>query len=251
MEDSRQTDFQIPVIFTPQVIAGFSTRNGGVSEGHLSSLNLSYSVEDSRELVERNREIFFGHFGIALNELVTAGQVHGTQIVVVDSPGFVPKCDGLVSSVPDLFLCITAADCAAVLFADDVNGVIGACHAGWRGAAGGIVGSTIRKMESLGADTATIRAYVGPCISNDHFEVGEEVAQQFPDKYVDRSGIKPHIDLKAYILACLKDEGLQADRIELSDSCTFRDSTRFFSHRAHAGKTGRMMGFIGRRERSV
>lgn len=233
-----------PSIFDPsRIVAGFSTRIGGESTGEWQSLNLSVSVGDDRRVVEANRKAFVGDLGYSLDDLAIAGQVHGVHVQRADEPGLYSETDGLVTSMSDLVLCLTAADCASVLFADERAGVVGACHAGWRGAAGNIVARTISEMTELGASTAHIKAYVSPCISLENFEVGEEVAQQFPDTYVDRSRDKPHVDLAGVLVGQLVGEGVSIDRVENAGVCTYSDG-RFFSHRAESGRTGRMMGCI-------
>ncbi len=234
-----------PAIFhRSPVIAGFSTRGGGSSSGYLSTLNLSLSVGDDPEIVTANRKAFFGSFGLSLDELATAGQIHDTNVEIVNAAGFYPETDGLVTRVPGVALCLTAADCASVLIADCKNGVVGACHAGWKGAVGGIVPKTVQKMLSVGADPASMKTYIGPCISVANFEVGEEVASQFPSSFVDRSFDKPHVDLSGTLRQQLLDAGVANSDIEVSDRCTYAEIETFFSHRAENGKTGRMMAFI-------
>jgi hypothetical protein len=173
--------------------------------------------------------------------------VHGTTVRTVDSPGHVPECDALVTTTPDLLLCISAADCAAVLLADAEARVIGACHAGWRGAAGGIVGTTIEQMVDAGARPLQLHAYVSPCISGDRFEVGPEVAAQFDDAVVlhPPNQAKPHVDLKDSIVRQLTAVGVPASHVEVSPHCTMGETDLFFSHRGENGTTGRMMGCIG------
>lgn len=233
-----------PTIFdNNKVVAGFSTRHGGESGGDLTSLNLSKSVNDEPAVVDRNRKMFFGDLGLSVERLALAGQVHGVNVANADVPGLYPDTDGLVTSETGLVLCLTAADCASVLLADESTGVIGACHAGWRGAAGGIVGKTLDQMVALGARTTKMRAYISPCISVENFEVGEEVASQFPEKYVNRARTKPHVDLAGFLEGQLVAEGIPVTSIENSRICTISDD-RFFSHRGDGGQTGRMMGCI-------
>ncbi|MDZ4698106.1 MAG: laccase domain-containing protein, partial [Rhodothermales bacterium] len=121
------------------VVAGFSTRLGGVSVSPFDSLNLGLSTNDTREAVLENRRRLFGAVGFEAGQLAITGQVHGAEVAVVETPGLYPGFDGLVTTTPRLLLCLSAADCASVLFARADGGMVGACHAGWRGAAGGIV----------------------------------------------------------------------------------------------------------------
>ena len=238
-----------PDIFLPsdRIVAGFSTRQGGASKSPYDSLNLGLSTNDQREHVLENRRRLFESVGFSLDRLAIAGQVHGVECEVVAKPGLYEETDALVSRVPGILLCLSAADCAAVLLADEKNGVVGACHAGWRGAAGGIVKITIDAMCRLGAQVSSISAYVSPCISKESFEVGPEVAKQFDDRVVlNMTGKpRPHVDLKSAIKLQLNQCEIPDWAIEISPHCTFRQTDLFFSYRAEKGLTGRMMGFIG------
>lgn len=239
-----------PIVFDdqPSVVAGFSTRHGGVSTGDYASLNLGLSTADNRLNVLENRRRFFDALGFTIEELALPGQVHGTEVRAVAEAGLYPGYDALVTGRTGLLLCISAADCAAVLLADAEAGVVGAAHAGWRGAAGGIVGRTVAAMQALGATPVRIRAYISPCISEAHFEVGPEVAAQFDPAFVHpRPHANPHVDLKAALLAQLVTSGVPSDAVEVAAHCTVAEHHTFFSHRADHGTTGRMMGCIGLR----
>ncbi|MEX0600948.1 MAG: peptidoglycan editing factor PgeF [Rhodothermales bacterium] len=228
------------------VKAGFSRRYGGVSEGPYRSLNLSLSTGDEESRVEENRRRFFEAQGIGPHRLAIAGQVHGSSIEVVTEPGLYPDRDALVATVSHVALCIVAADCAVVLLVDARSPVVAACHSGWRGTVDNIAGKTVRKMVEYGADASAIRAWVSPCISIEHFEVGPEVAARFAKKYVVRRDRwpRPHVDLKAAIADQLGRAGIPQTQIEVSDRCTAAETDTFFSHRAEQGTTGRMMGYI-------
>ena len=238
-----------PEVFAglPHVVAGFSTRRGGVSAGAYTSLNLGLSVDDQPEHVWENRRRLFEALGFTTEQLAVAGQVHGTDLRHVEAPGLYRGVDGLVTRTPGVLLCITAADCAAVLLADAVAGIVGACHAGWRGTAAGIVGQTVAEMGRLGAEPERLRAYISPCISAAHFEVGPEVAAQFDEAFVRHPPAqpRPYVDLKAALMAQLREARLPVDAIEVAPHCTYAQTELFFSHRAEDGRTGRMMGFIG------
>lgn len=239
-----------PAIFDqePSIVAAFSTRHGGVSTGDYASLNLGLSTADDRLNVLENRRRFFEALGFPVEALAVPGQVHGTAVLSVTAAGLYPGYDALVTAQQGLLLCISAADCAAVLLADATAGVIGAAHAGWRGAAGGIVGKTVAVMQTLGATPAYLRAYISPCISAAHFEVGPEVAAQFDPAFVHlRPGQRPHVDLKAALAAQLHTSGVRPEAVEVVAHCTVAEHHTFFSHRADRGTTGRMMGCIGLR----
>ena len=181
--------------------------------------------------------------------VASVGQVHGVDVATVREPGHVPDHDGLVTDVPGLTLSVVAADCALVLLADVEAGVVGACHSGWRGTVGGVLGETVAAMRALGADPARTVAALGPCISLDAFEVGEEVAAEFDPSVVVRRPEWPrsHVDLRADLARQLVEAGVTT--VETSDGCTVGDNDRYFSYRAEDGTPGRMLGFVGLRLR--
>ena len=161
----------------------FFTRRGGVSAGLYSSLNCGYGSADPPENVRENRRRVAAAFDLAEPDLLTMHQIHSTDVLTVgkarwSSPG-APKADALVTDQPGVVLGVLAADCAPVLFADGDAGVIGAAHAGWKGALGGVVDTTIAAMERLGAKRDRIRAVIGPCIGGDSYEVGPEFPAPF------------------------------------------------------------------------
>ncbi len=229
-----------------QIRAGFSTRHGGVSTPPYHTLNLGLSTDDLPSRVAENRRRFLAQLGASPEQLAIAGQVHGTHVHVVDTPGLYEGSDALVTRTPDVVLGITAADCAVVLLADPTRGVIGACHAGWRGTVGGIVQKTVAAMEDLGARRSAIRAFISPCISVSHFEVGPEVARQFPPAHVHYfpARPRPHVDLKGTLNDQLLEAGLSPASIEVAPQCTVEHNELFYSHRAEQGVCGRMMGAI-------
>jgi polyphenol oxidase len=161
----------------------FFTRRGGVSEGLYSSLNCGYGSGDQPDNVRENRRRAAAEFDLGETDLLTLHQIHSTDVLTVGaerwtSPG-APKADALVTDRPGVALGVLAADCAPVLFADVDAQVIGAAHAGWKGALGGVVDTTIAAMEKLGARRDRIRAGIGPCIGLDSYEVGPEFPAPF------------------------------------------------------------------------
>ncbi len=240
-----------PAIFDdwPDVIAGFSTRHGGGSEDPYASLNLGLSIGDDETQVRENRRRLFEALGFSTDQLALTGQVHGAEVKEVVEAGLYRGYDAMVTQRPGLLLCISAADCAAVLLADAEARVVGACHAGWRGTVARVVVGTVGAMTRLGAELSRLRAYLRPCISAERFEVGPEVARQFEPIFVRRwpGKEKPHVDLKAAIVAQLEEAGVAPEAVEVSPHCTVAEADTFFSHRTEKGRTGRMMGFIGMR----
>jgi hypothetical protein len=174
---------EAPSLALDGVVHRFFTRRGGVSSGLYSSLNCGYGSGDSPDNVRENRRRVAATFGKSEPELLTLYQVHSTEVLTVGSerwtsPG-APKADGLVTDRPDVVLGVMAADCAPVLLADPQAQVIGACHAGWRGALNGVVQATIAAMEKLGARRERCHAVVGPCIGRESYEVGPEFPAPF------------------------------------------------------------------------
>ncbi len=216
---------------------GFFTRRGGVSQGPYASLNCSLSGGDEPGRVAQNRTLAAEAVGVTAHGLVGVTQVHGTQVAAVNAPwlpGEGPRADALVTARPGLALGIVTADCAPVLFCG--GGVAGAAHAGWRGAAAGVLEAVIEAMERLGAARAGIVAAVGPCIAQASYEVGPDLrdavlptlqgAEQF-----FAPGSRPghwQFDLAGYCVARLRAAGVQASALNL-DTCA--DEARFFSHR--------------------
>jgi hypothetical protein len=242
-----------PIVFDdlPSVTAAFSTRHGGVSHPPYDTLNLGLTTGDERANVEENRRRFCQEIGVEPSAIVQAEQVHGSTVRVADASAAdfnvqPPACDGFATRVSGHLLTIAVADCAAVLIADAEAGVVGICHSGWRGTVANIATRTVETMTDLGGTAEAMRAYVSPCISLEAFEVGEEVAEQFDDSYVQRRDewVRPHVDLKAVLNDQLIAAGLSDTHIEVSPYCTMDDNSDFFSYRAGNGTTGRLMGGI-------
>jgi len=223
-----------PAIFEdePAVFAAFTTRRFAKPD-RTSVENAARSLAD--------REGFAG--------LATTQQVHGGEVALVDRPQTVSGHDGLVTPSRRLLLGCVAADCALVLLADARARVVGACHAGWRGAVANIAGETVRRMVEHGATATNIKAFIGPSICLESFEVGEEVAEQFDAKHVSRrpDWPKPHVDLRGALHAQLLNVGVSPEYLETSTGCTLLEEDRFHSHRRDGAAAGRMMGLIGLR----
>ncbi|MDZ7773338.1 MAG: peptidoglycan editing factor PgeF [Balneolaceae bacterium] len=231
------------------VTAFFTTRNtgwnAGGDEAAVSGLNLGLNTADPPERVHRNRERLFEALALDPEWVALAGQVHGTHVRCVSAGGTYPETDGLVTRVPGLALGIQVADCAAVLLWEPAARVVGAVHAGWRGAAGGILPRALEVMKGEGGDPEKMHAFVSPCLSQARFEVGEEVAEQFPEDFVDReSHRKPHLDLKGFLLQELADAGMDPSRVEVHPGCTLTNQ-KYYSWRRQGEQSGRMMGVVG------
>lgn len=222
------------------IVHGFFTREGGHSTGIFSSLNCGLGSGDDTDTVRRNRAEVAGALGVAEDRLLTAYQIHSPEVVVVNGPWETPerpRVDALVTRVPGLAIGVLTADCGPVLLADAAAGVIGAAHAGWKGALAGVTERTLAAMEGEGARRDRITAVIGPTISQSAYEVGPEFPERFveadPDnvRFFRPSARAGHslFDLSGYIADRLRREGV-GSVVNLS-LCTFGDEQRFFSYR--------------------
>lgn len=226
----------------------FFTRTGGVSDGIYASLNCGAGSRDCAENVQENKRRAAARFGLAGETLATLYQVHSAEAIVVEDPSRVaadrPQADAMVTRTPGAMLGILTADCAPVLFADEQAGVIGAAHAGWRGAVTGVVEATVRAMEELGAERTRIAAAVGPCIARDSYQVGPEFPAPFLAEdeanarffVADTKAGHHRFDLQGYVLDRLRRAGIGAADALRCD--TYADEVRFFSYRrtCHRGE---------------
>jgi YfiH family protein len=235
---------------------GFLGRRGGVSTGICAGLNVGWGSGDDREAISENRRRAVEAVAPG-SALVTLHQVHSGEALAVSAPWLDdgrPHADGMATDRPGLALGILTADCAPVLFADREAGVVGAAHAGWKGALGGIVEATLRVMESLGADRARIAAAVGPCIARRSYEVGEAFLRRFTEGEPENErffsdGARPdcrQFDLEGFVVSRLAAAGL--GRIEALGEDTYSQPHRFFSYRraTHRGEPdyGRQVSLI-------
>ena len=239
-----------PALFEPlrAVVAAQSTRHGGVSTAPWHTLNLGKSTDDDPAHVAENRRRFCGALGFEPAHLAWSRQVHGEHIRVVTSPGGSEGFDALVTNVPGILLAVSVADCTPILIYDHARQAVAAVHAGWRGTMAKLVAKTLELMaDQYGTRGADCFAYIGTCISECSFEVGDEVADAFPSpfKHYDPARQKYLVDLKKANAAQCLDFGIPAAQVEISAFCTVRHRDDFFSHRADKGLTGRGMGAIG------
>lgn len=233
---------------------GFFTRRGGASSGIFAGLNCGPGSSDQSEIVEINRSRVALAIGVDDDHLITVDQVHSARAVPVTAPPTVrPEADALVTATPGIGLGILTADCQPVLFSDPKAGVIGAAHAGWRGAVDGVLEATLEAMEGLGADRADIRAVIGPTISQRAYEVGPEFLDRFLDDdpenarfFAGGDGDRVHFDLPSYGLHRLREAGV--GDAEWTGHCTYSDPDRFYSFRrtTHAKEAdyGRLISVI-------
>lgn len=246
----------IEIITSPalSVRHAFFTRKGGASSGIFAGLNCGTGSSDLAEIVAINRARAAATLGVPPENLVSLHQVHSPDVVTVTgSLPERPRADGMVTDVPGLALAVLTADCQPVLFADAEAGVIGAAHAGWRGAKDGVLEATVDAMERLGARRGRVAAVIGPTISQAAYEVSPDFAEAFIDDdrdnarfFVNGRGGRPMFDLPAYGLSRLRAAGV--GHAEWTGHCTYRDAERFYSYRrtTHLGEAdyGRLLSAI-------
>ncbi|MFO6464130.1 peptidoglycan editing factor PgeF [Jannaschia sp. KMU-145] len=233
------------------VAHGFFTRRGGASSGIFAGLNCGTGSSDQAEAVATNR----ARVAEAMDgPLHGVHQVHSADVVTIDGPLSEPstRADALVTASAGQVLTVLTADCQPVLFHEPEAGVIGAAHAGWKGALGGVLEATIDAMCDLGATRGRIRAAIGPTISQRAYEVGQEFLDRFEDEdpdalahFANGADGKYQFDLPGYGLRRLRAAGVRA---EWTGHCTYSDAGRFYSYRrtTHAGEAdyGRLISAI-------
>ncbi|MBZ0216411.1 MAG: peptidoglycan editing factor PgeF [Fimbriimonadaceae bacterium] len=239
------------VLQRPGLRHGFFTREGGVSAGIYASLNGGTGSDDKRDHVMENRSKISKELEIPDRNLITPCQIHSPDVVVASTPwpvGEGPRADAIVTTAKNLAIGILTADCTPVLFADAEAHVIGVAHAGWRGALDGVLEATLAAMTALGASGNNTVAVIGPTISQQNYEVGDEFRDTFVKRdsqserfFIEGPAIegktgRPHFDLPGYVAARLTDAGV--GHVQNLGLCTYKDEARFFSYRrtTHRGE---------------
>ena len=216
---------------------GFFTRRGGASSGVFAGLNCGFGSSDQKDIVAINRARVATAMGVAADHLAGVHQVHSANVITLNGPQTEkPRADALVTATPGLALSILTADCQPVLFADAKAGVIGAAHAGWRGALDGVLQATVDAMEALGATPDNIQAVIGPSISQQAYEVGPEFFEDFlaedPEYaryFAQGKDDRMMFDLPGFGLNRLRAAGV--GHAEWTRHCTYSDPERFYSYR--------------------
>ena len=255
------TFIQFPIFKDFPLVHGFSTRLGGVSKNHLSSMNFRRGEDESEENIQKNFELFTDALGISKHQLVLSQQTHTTNIRVVTKedkgkgilfPQDYSDVDGLITGEEDIFLMIFGADCVPVFYYDPVKKVIGASHCGWKGTKGLFPKKILERMkEEFGCDAKDVLAAIGPSICKDCYEVSKDVAEEFFEAYSredcqrfvrdDRNG-KFHVDLWEANRTTLKNAGVKEENIFVGNLCTCCNPNFLFSHRASKGLRGVLGG---------
>lgn len=259
-QKSGETAFyQARALQLPGIVHGFSTREGGVSEGPFASLSLHWDKDGCTEDVLENYRRFARGAGIRYEDMAVVNHEHGATVLRLDAShrgrGFdkppLPFCDGIITNDPAVALVTSHADCGAFFLYDPVSRSIGMAHAGWKGTLAGIGFVMAQAMaREFGADPANILAATGPCICPKCFEVDEPLADEFVQVFADpavklagRPG-KAYVDLQRCAAIQFMRAGILPQHITLMDACTYENPAHFFSHRRDKGVTGSMAAFI-------
>lgn len=239
-----------------------STRKSGVSEGDFSSLNLGLYSGDKPENIQENFKLLFDFTGIKPHQLFIPHQTHGEEIIVIDQTFLQENSetqqshlygkDALITNIPNVYIGVTTADCVPILIYDRVKKVVGAIHAGWRGTCAKIVSKTIEKMrEKFGSNPSDMFAVIGPSISVEVYNVGNELVDEFEkagfiiNDIFQQKNEKIYLDLWKANESLLLKSGIKKENIEISRRCTFSEPETFFSARKLGVKSGRMISVVG------
>lgn len=270
LQEKEQVPFLTFPVFSqfPEIVHGFSTRLGGVSEGELSSMNLSFTRGDEPERVRENYRRLGNAIGFDPEDMVFSYQTHTNHVRVVTEQdrgkGFTKErdyqdVDGLVTNVPGLVLVTFYADCVPLGFVDPVHHAVGLSHSGWRGTVSDIAKVTVETMiQEYGTDPADVRAVIGPSICRSCYEVSEDVILGVKEKYPEemwsrlfdvKENGKYQLDLWEVCRQNMLGAGILEEHISVTDLCTCCNPEFLFSHRASGGKRGNLAAFLGiRRE---
>ncbi|WP_029911296.1 peptidoglycan editing factor PgeF [Pelobacter seleniigenes] len=250
--------FLQPKTIPAQLVAGFSTRNGGVSRPPYNSLNLGFGTDDAIAHVEGNRSTFTRSFGLSPHQLLTVKQVHGKDLLLIDEPNLdlshflKVEVDAIVTNQPGIMIGILTADCLPILIWHKDLKAVAAIHAGWRGAANGIIAKTINTITShFDCPASELRAAVGPGIGAHNYEVDRPVRDMFRKgsgfwKEISTETSLGHWQLNLPLSCQLQLEalGIAPQHIDVATECTCCHPELLFSHRRDQGVTGRQLGFI-------
>jgi YfiH family protein len=239
-----------PFIFKqfPEIVFVFSTKIGqNVKPPY--HFNLSYSVGDEKEIVDSNRRLFFNELDLNEKMVSYQKQVHEDKINTVNSFGSCGESDALITTTKNLGLAISSADCPAIFIYDPMQKVIVAVHSGWRGTEKKILRKTIQKLKSdFNSNPSNLICYIGPSISQNNYEVGEEVASKFDKEFIIKNGNKFYLGLTGANYKMLIDEGVKKVNIQVSGLCTYEYDKLLHSFRRDGLKSGRALGIIAMKE---
>lgn len=228
----------------PEIKFGFSTKKG-LSRTEPYYFNMSLSVGDNKENVFKNRESFFNALDLNFEDIALQKQIHGINITIVEKGGIYEDSDAMITREKGVGLGVSSADCATIFLYDIKNKVIAAVHSGWRGTAKNILNLTLEKLKvEFNTEPENIIAFIGPSISQKNYEVGNEVAEQFEDKYLQHKSDKFLLDVSAVNYDILLNYGVKKENIEQSQLCSFEEKNLLHSYRRDGKISGRALGVI-------
>ncbi|HED06553.1 MAG TPA: peptidoglycan editing factor PgeF [Ignavibacteria bacterium] len=228
----------------PELIFGFSTKIG-LQRDEPFHFNMSLSVDDDKDKVLKNREVFFNALGLKPENVALQKQVHGTNITIVNNGGLYNDSDALITTEKGIGLGASSADCVTIFLFDPVKKVVAAVHSGWRGTAKKILSVTLNKLkDEFNSSPRDLISFIGPSISRKHYEVGAEVAGQFDKKYLLPKEDKFLLDVSAVNYDILLNYGVKKGNIEISQLCSFKEKYLLHSYRRDGKISGRALGVI-------
>ncbi|GAB6281397.1 MAG: hypothetical protein STSR0008_01360 [Ignavibacterium sp.] len=256
-----------PLIFQKyeEIIFGFNTKIDKNSKPPYC-FNLSFSVGDNKEQVEQNRKMFFAHLGLGINNIVFQQQIHSDIIKYVDKSGNIGECDAMITDRKNLGLAISTADCNAIFLYEPNKNIIASAHSGWRGTSKKILHKLLNTLiVDFKIDVKNLICYLAPSINQKNYEVGEDVAKYFEEKYLiklnnvqsssdnfktlnEKSEGKYLLDLIKLNYDLLIDFGLKKENIQISNLCSYEEKKLLHSYRRDGLKSGRSIGIIAIRE---
>ncbi|PIW69038.1 MAG: peptidoglycan editing factor PgeF [Ignavibacteriales bacterium CG12_big_fil_rev_8_21_14_0_65_30_8] len=231
----------------PELTFGFSTKRG-LNRSEPFYFNMSLSVGDKKENVLKNRETFFHALELSSENIALQKQIHNTNITEVKKGGIYEDSDALITKEKGIGLAVSSADCSTIFIYDKLNKVIAAVHSGWRGTAKKILKFTLDKLTAdFDSSPSNLIVFIGPSISQKNYEVGNEVAEQFDDKYLQKKADKFLLDVSAVNYDILLNYGVKKENIEKSQLCSFEENNLLHSYRRDAKISGRALGVIAMR----
>ncbi len=235
-----------PYIFKkyPEILFGFSTKISSDAKSPYY-FNLSYSVGDDKNVVDKNRKVFFESIGLPVDNIGYQRQIHSDIVQVIGCGGDNGASDALITHEKNLGLAIAVADCTPIFIYDIKNKVIAAVHSGWKGTEQKILLKTLIKMQKdFSSKSENMIAYIGPAISQPNYEVGKEVAEMFDETFVKSNGAKYSLDVSGINYNILVNFGIPKNQIQKSKLCTYEFSTLLHSYRRDGNLSGRSLGVI-------
>ena len=232
----------------PEIIFGLSTRNG-LNNNSPFHFNLSLTVGDDPKNVLKNREVFFNELGLTTSQIAIQKQIHSEIITIVEKPGLIGESDGMITHKINIGLAVSTADCVPVFIYDKNKNVIAGIHSGWRGTQKKFLRKALVILrEKFDSNPEDLNVFVGPSICQTNYEVGEEVAEQFHEKYFMKINGKIYLNVVQANLDMIYDFGVPKDQIEVSNLCSFDEKELLHSYRRDGKFSGRSLGVIAMKE---